>query len=159
MGNIAQPQLLFYLQERVQAARPGSSVFPQVLIKHFNRKASVRAARGPHRSFSPAGCLETFPPSQINAAVLLINYSWNTGHPASQPRIFSLFSFFFCSACSPDCSACLHLADSRQKPGEQFVTKYSSPLLSVWGFFKNLAAAPAREHAVTCCSLRGVFRF
>lgn len=124
--------------------------FSQVLPQHANRKASVGAAQGPHRSF----CCRMFgdvPPAQINAAVLLINYSWNTGHPASQPRIFSLFSFFFSSACSP-CSACLHLADSRQKPGEQFVTKYSSQLLSVWGF--SPFPAPAEEQPVTCCSPR-----
>lgn len=106
--------------------------FSQLLLRHANRKASVGAAQGPHRSF----CCRMFgdvPPARISAAVLLINYSWNTGHPASQPRFFSLFSFFFSSACSP-CSACLHLADSRQKPGEQFVTEYSPLLLSVWGF-------------------------
>lgn len=105
------------------------------------------------------------PPAQIDAALLLVNCSWNPGHPASRPRIFSLFSSFFCSACSPDRSACLHLPDSRQKPGEQFVTGYSSPLLSVGGLFFYFffflscfifTAAPARELAVTCCSLVAV---
>lgn len=127
--------------------RPGCSIFPR---SSFNRKASVGAAQGSHRSF----CCRMFgdvPPAQINAAVLLINYSWNTGHPASQPRIFSLFSFFFSSACSP-CSACLHFADSRQKPAEQFVTKYSSASVRL-GIFSISTAAPAEEQPVTCCSL------
>lgn len=127
MGNIPPPQLLFYLQERVQAETWKFSCCPD-----------------PHEALEQEGLRRggSGPPSRLRlcrmfggAAVLLINYSWNAGHPASQPRIFSLFSAFFCSASSPDCSACFHLTDGRQKPGEQFVTKYSSPLLSVCAFF------------------------
>lgn len=147
------PLELLFIYSNVSKRETRTFHFSQVLLQHANRKASVGAAQGPHRSF----CCRMFgdvPPAQINAAVLLINYSWNTGHPASQPRIFSLFSFFFSSACSP-CSACLHLADSRQKPGEQFVTKYSSLLLSVWGFSpfpqQHLLRSSRSPAAASCC--------
>lgn len=83
------------------------------------------------------------PPAQIDAAVPFIKYSCNTVCPASRPRILFPFFFFSPSVCSLQCSACLHLIDSGQKPEEGFVTERSSLFLSV-------SAAFSLQHLLNC---------
>lgn len=114
-----------------------NSFSPRSSLSALNRKPSISPARGFHRSFSSAGCLEKFPPLRSMLLCLLLNTAviqYMSCVPAKNPFFFPP-PHLLLSVCSLHCSGCLHLIDSRQKPEEGFVTKHSSLFLSVSAAF------------------------
>lgn len=126
-------------------SKPGDlevNFFPQVLIKCLNRKPSIRAAQGFHRSLSCAGCLEKFPPLRSMLLCLLLNTA--VIQYVLRPGQESLLLFFSLCMFSPVfCLSSPHWQRTEARRRICHLTFMSLPVCQCC----FLTAAPVEPHA------------